>query len=555
MPIQRSHSTSSIRAIAPPIESTQNLLLNNVSNISMSLECIPTPTNSNTQSKTDKLTSEKYLSILKSWAESASSPEMQTIREGMFDTLLNCLNNESTLLEISNSPLDSLPLLPPHLKEIVLYKVDLTEFHSFPSESDCISITDTKLTQLPELPAKLTSLSLCDCPITRLPLLPEGLVSLNCIGTLISQLPECPESLIEINALNSKLITLPDDLINQIGKTIYVMDNPLSEETINRIQNLNGQGSNIYYTDKDTCAAAETNALITHVAHWFPKKQPSSDIKKNLARIPLDENTNAFMKFLNRLEKTKYVANEPKSKAQIAQWIKQLSNSRQLQEKTFSLAFDATTTCEDRVVLTWNAMKKAALLQDVEHGNYDNDLPNLIKAAREMFRLEKLETIAREKVSSLQYVDEIEVYLAYQTKLHQDLQLESVAKDMFFFGVSGVSEDDLKSATLITKTAENEQFHSWLAQWEPLHEVIKRTAPELWETAEIDLDEYQQRLDNEIDKISGRNNAALHNDSDLLRVIGQNVHEEMKKEAYEPLVDRYFFNYKQSELLAPQWQL
>lgn len=563
MPIQNFHSTNSIRATAPLIGSTQNtlpnsqnLLLNNISNISMSQECLPnTPTSINTLNKNDKLTPEKYLSKLKSWAESAPSLEMQKIRKGMFNTLLDCLNNESKLLDISHSPLDSLPLLPPHLEEISLYKSDVAELHSFPSELKNIYLVGTKLTKLPELPAKLTSLCLCDCPITQLPSLPEGLVDLSCIDTLISQLPECPESLIEINAIDSQIITLSDDLINSVGKRIYVMDNPLSEETINRIQNLNGQGSYIYYGEKDTSIVAETNKLITHVARWFPKNQPSSDIKKNLALIPLDENTDAFMQFLNRLEETKYVANEPNIKTQIAQWIKQLSNSRQLQEKTFSLAFDATTSCEDRVTLTWNEMKKMALLQDVEQGNYDNKLPNLIKAAREMFRLEKLEAIAREKTNSMWNVDEIEVYLAYQTKLHEDLQLESVAKDMFFFDVSGVREDDLASATLITKTAENEQFPSWLAQWKPLHEVIKRTAPELWETAEIDLDEYQQRLDSEINKISGNNNAALHNDSDLLRTIGQNVYEEMKKDTYEPLVDQYFANYKQSELLAPQWQL
>lgn len=560
MPVQSSHSTNLVRVIAPTqntLPHSQNLLLDNIANISMSQECLPSiPTNVNTPNKTNELTPEKYLSILKSWAESAPSLEMQKIREGMFDTLLNSLNNKLKSLEICNSPLDSLPLLPPHLEELSLYQTGLTELHSFPPELKCIHIENTKLTKLPELPAKLTCLSLYECPITQLPLLPEGLAQLHCSDTLINQLPECPESLIDITVMYNQLITLSDDVINSLDRHVSVMNNPLSEETIKRIQNLNGQGSTVYYTDNEgECVGARTHKLLAHVARWFPKKQPSSDIKKNLALIPLDENTDAFIKFLNRLEKTKYVTNEPKTKAQVAQWIEQLSHSRQLQEKIFSLAFDATTNCEDRVTLTWNTMKKAVLLQDVEQGNYDNELPTLIKTAREMFRLEKLETIAREKVSSLSYVDEIEVYLAYQTRLHQDLQLDSVAKDMFFFDVSNVKEDDLASATLITKTAENTQFRSWLAQWEPLHNVIKRTAPDLWETAEIDLDEYQQRLDNEIDKISGKNNAALHNDSDLLRVIGQTVHEEMKKETYEPLVDQYFSNYQQSELLTPQWPL
>ncbi len=56
---------------------------------------------------------------------------------------------------------------------------------------------------------------------------------------------------------------------------------------------------------------------------------------------------------------------------------------------------------------------------------------------REMFRLEQLENIAREKVKILKTlnvnsVDDIEVYLAYQVKLLNSLQLSSVNKEMRF---------------------------------------------------------------------------------------------------------------------------
>ncbi|WP_032487743.1 NEL-type E3 ubiquitin ligase domain-containing protein, partial [Yersinia pestis] len=66
---------------------------------------------------------------------------------------------------------------------------------------------------------------------------------------------------------------------------------------------------------------------------------------------------------------------------------------------------------------------------------------------REMFRLEQLENIAREKVKTLKTlnvhsVDDIEVYLAYQVKLRGSLELSSVNKEMRFFGVSDVTTDD-----------------------------------------------------------------------------------------------------------------
>ncbi len=54
-----------------------------------------------------------------------------------------------------------------------------------------------------------------------------------------------------------------------------------------------------------------------------------------------------------------------------------------------------------------------------------------------MFRLEILEDIARDKVRTLHFVDEIEVYPAFQTMLAEKLQLSTAVKEMRFYGVSG----------------------------------------------------------------------------------------------------------------------
>ncbi|EBR3788198.1 E3 ubiquitin--protein ligase, partial [Salmonella enterica] len=93
---------------------------------------------------------------------------------------------------------------------------------------------------------------------------------------------------------------------------------------------------------------------------------------------------------------------------------------------------------------------------------------------REMFRLGKLEQIAREKAGTLVLVDEIEVYLAYQNKLRKPLGLTSVTAEMRFFGVSGVTVTDLQAAELQVKAAEKSEFREWMLQWGPLHSVLER---------------------------------------------------------------------------------
>ncbi|SUG31984.1 E3 ubiquitin-protein ligase SspH2 [Salmonella enterica subsp. arizonae] len=110
-------------------------------------------------------------------------------------------------------------------------------------------------------------------------------------------------------------------------------------------------------------------------------------------------------------------------------------------------------------------MKNVQLVHNAEKGVYDNNLPGLVSTGREMFRMEMLERIAREKARTLALVDEIEVYLAYQNKLKKPLGLSSVTAKMRFFGVSGVTASDLRSAERQVKAAEKREFSEWILQW------------------------------------------------------------------------------------------
>ncbi|WP_071991278.1 MULTISPECIES: NEL-type E3 ubiquitin ligase domain-containing protein [Yersinia pseudotuberculosis complex] len=73
----------------------------------------------------------------------------------------------------------------------------------------------------------------------------------------------------------------------------------------------------------------------------------------------------------------------------------QLAGSPTLREQTFLIAQESTETCDDRVALTYNHMQKAVMAHEVEKGEYDTQLPELMARGRELFRLEQLENIAR----------------------------------------------------------------------------------------------------------------------------------------------------------------
>lgn len=238
-----------------------------------------------------------------------------------------------------------------------------------------------------------------------------------------------------------------------------------------------------------------------------------------------EDNAAAFSTFPDRLKETENFRKDPGFKAQIASWLTQLAEDDALREKTFAMATEATSSCKDRGTLALNRMKNVGRIYDAGKGKYDNNLSELVSAGREMFRLEKLELIARNKVRTLREVnkidkvDEIEVYLGYQNKLKKPLELSSVTAKMQFFNYSHITEPDLRDAEIRVKTDENLRFREWILQWAPLHSVLRRTNPEHWEKCcekkRSDYSDTFRMLSDKELKLSG-----LVGDDDAERTVG-----------------------------------
>ncbi len=94
-------------------------------------------------------------------------------------------------------------------------------------------------------------------------------------------------------------------------------------------------------------------------------------------------------------------ASNPEFKRATVEWLSHLAAHPELRKESFRISEEATTSCEDRVSLSLNAMKQARLATDVDSGHYDHRLPELVKLARGMFRIDRLEDIARGKAALL----------------------------------------------------------------------------------------------------------------------------------------------------------
>lgn len=472
-------------------------------------------------------------------------------------TSLPALPPELRTLEVSGNQLTSLPTLPSGLQELSVSDNQLASLPTLPSELYKLWAYNNRLTSLPALPSGLKELIVSGNRLTSLPVLPSELKELMVSGNRLTSLPMLPSGLLSLSVYRNQLTRLPESLIHLSSETTVNLEgNPLSERTLQALREITSapgySGPIIRFDMAGASAPRETRALHLAAADWLvPAREGEPAPADRWHMFGQEDNADAFSLFLDRLSETENFIKDAGFKAQISSWLAQLAEDEALRANTFAMATEATSSCEDRVTFFLHQMKNVQLVHNAEKGQYDNDLAALVATGREMFRLGKLEQIAREKVRTLALVDEIEVWLAYQNKLKKSLGLTSVTSEMRFFDVSGVTVTDLQDAELQVKAAEKSEFREWILQWGPLHRVLERKAPErvnaLREKQISDYEEtYRMLSDTEL-RPSG-----LVGNTDAERTIGARAMESAKKtflDGLRPLVEEMLGSY-----LNVQWR-
>ncbi len=475
-------------------------------------------------------------------------------------TSLPTLPSGLEVLTVEDNQLTSLPPLPAGLQMLLVARNQLTSLPPLPAGLQMLSVAGNQLTSLPLLPAGLELLTLERNPqLVRLPPLPEGLQTLSVdANPQLTRLPALPSGLQRLYARNNQLTRLPESITGLSSEaSVNLEGNPLSERTLQALRDITSapgySGPRILFDMAGASAPREARALHLAAADWLTSAREGEAAQADRWQaFGLEDNAAAFSLVLDRLRETENFKKDAGFKAQISSWLTQLAEDAALRAKTFAMATEATSTCEDRVTHALHQMNNVQLVHNAEKGEYDNNLQGLVSTGREMFRLEKLEQIAREKAGTLALADDVEVYLAFQNKLKESLELTSVTSEMRFFDVSGVTVSDLQAAELQVKTAENSGFSKWILQWGPLHSVLERKVPERFNALrEKQISDYEgtyRKLYDEVLKSSG-----LVDDTDAERTIGVSAMDSAKKEFLDglrALVDEVLGSY-----LTARWRL
>ncbi|EGP1490051.1 E3 ubiquitin--protein ligase [Salmonella enterica] len=516
-------------------------------------------------------TAAEYDAVWSAWQRAAPEGEARG-RAAAVKKMRDCLKNGNPVLYVGRVGLTTLPdHLPPHITTLFIPGNNLTSLPALPSGLRELSVSYNQLTSLPPLPSGLWKLSVFNNQLASLPPLPSGLQTLWAYRNQLPSLPALPPGLRDLSVSHNQLASLPalpsglralwvshnqlaslPESITGLSSeaTVDLEGNPLSERTLQTLRDITSapdySGPRIRFDMAGPSVPREARALHLAVADWLmPAREGEPDPADRWHASGQEDNAAAFSLFLDRLRETENFEKDTGFKAQISSWLALLAEDDVLRAKTFAMATEATSSCQDRITLALHHMKNVQLVHNAEKGVYDNNLPGLASTGREMFRMEMLERIAREKARTLAFVDEIEVYLAYQNKLKKPLGLTSVTTKMRFFGVSGVTASDLRRAERQVKAAEKREFSEWILQWGPLHSVLERKEPErfnaLREKQISDYeDTYQMLSDTEL-KPSG-----LVGNTDAERTIGVRAMESAKKEflnGLRPLVDEMLGSY------------
>ncbi|EFB0100670.1 E3 ubiquitin--protein ligase [Salmonella enterica] len=516
-------------------------------------------------------TAAEYYAVWSAWQRAAPEGEARG-RAAAVKKMRDCLKNGNPVLYVGRVGLTTLPdHLPPHITTLFIPGNNLTSLPALPSGLRELSVSYNQLTSLPPLPSGLWKLSVFNNQLASLPPLPSGLQTLwayrNQLPSLpalppglrdlsvshnqLASLPALPSELRALRVSHNQLASLPESITGLSSEaTVDLEGNPLSERTLQTLRDITSapdySGPRIRFDMAGPSVPREARALHLAVADWLtPAREGEPDPADSWHASGQEDNAAAFSLFLDRLRETENFEKDAGFKAQISSWLALLAEDDVLRAKTFAMATEATSSCQDRVTLALHQMKNVQLVHNAEKGVYDNNLPGLVSTGREMFRMEMLERIAREKARTLALVDEIEVYLAYQNKLKKPLGLTSVTAKMRFFGVSGVTASDLRSAERQVKAAENSEFSEWILQWGPLHSVLERKEPErfnaLREKQISDYeDTYQMLSDTELKPFG------LVGNTDAERTIGVRAMESAKKEflnGLRPFVEEMLGSY------------
>ena len=441
-------------------------------------------------------------------AASASNPDNKHL-DGTKSTLPAGTTSYSSetkpLLDRSTIQVKKIPSL--EMKTLILEQQFSNDVH-YKVEGDLSLTRCTGLTALPENLSVGGDLSLRGC--TGLTALPEdlsvggNLYLRNC--TCLAALPEnlsvrgnlsldgctglaaLPENLSVgsfFYLLNCTGLTALPNGIAMLGSTsqgytrhVYLENTGLSDALIDRLRTVEAPGMRFYFSRN--AGQPEQQFLNMEQALAFWRNLAPSSAETPVPPLRPDQAAD-LIHFLGRLTGTADYQNQvsrPVLAQRVIDVMALLAGSVRVRDDALVRIHHAISTCDDRVILALDDLETLQLLTSAETMAARNSNPCELRAlGLKMMWLDEVKRIAHDHMKTLNWVDEIEVELAFQIGVRKHLDLPGSTQNMIFRRCAHVSEQDIaKAVEQLKKNCSEAHLNVYLDRWAPWQKYQRHQA-------------------------------------------------------------------------------
>ena len=342
----------------------------------------------------------------------------------------------------------------------------------------------TGLTALPENLSVGGDLYLSDC--TGLTALPENLsvggdlYLSDCTG--LTALPEDLSVGGDLNLSDCTGLTALPNWITTLGETtegntrnVYLQNTGLSDTLIDRLRGVESPGMQFYFSRSAGQPEQQFSNVVEGLTFWRQLASADSEIPE--LSLMHDQATD-LVRYLGRLTSTADYQNQA-TRPVLAQRVMAitalLTGSDRIRDEAMDHIHHALTSCDDRIILALDDLDTMQLLDSAERKAFAGNADELRELGLQMMRLDEVKRIARDHMKTLKWVDEIEVELAFQIGVRQQLALPGSTQHMIFRRCANVSDQDIGNAVNQVNThCSDDNLQAYLAQWDPWQKYLRR---------------------------------------------------------------------------------
>jgi Leucine-rich repeat (LRR) protein len=373
-----------------------------------------------------------------------------------------------TDLRFDHNQLQSLPESIGNLVNLTDLRLDLNRLQSLPeSIGNLLKLKElwldlNRLQSLPESIGNLLKLKELWLSHNRLQSLPESignlvnLKKLNLWGNQLQSLPASIENLVNLESLdltNNHFNSVPECLLRlSTNCTINLEGNPLRGEEIARLrQRINQPGYHgpqfifsVHESRPQNVPTRPQQVSTRSFESTLPNWCNETCQCQLLAKLPEPVKTD-LSNWFSRIQQIPYYTSNPTAaKGQIALFLNWLANEENQDhlDIAYTILSQATSTCGDRVALSVNELLLHVKLCQSQQLT-PAELKELIMGS---VKLAELYEIAQETSASQRLTDPIEVFLCYQIRLKEALNLPIETTSMLYEGLADLSEQDILTA-------------------------------------------------------------------------------------------------------------